>query len=296
MTASRINEARDFLNSLIESPIKLPFEPTLLPELLASMSDNSRSSIKDVAALVGRSQGLAAKVLSVANSAYYRLLSPASTLERAVQVVGILDLRSLAVMFSVSESIPQKNLPKGFPTQGLWTHQIRVAKLGRSIAYAIAQHDPQTPNLPEPESVYAAGLLHDLGKIILASRRPDHWHNIIGINSNKGLSVAEAEEEYWGMDHGTIGGIVMQDWSLPPLLTDMISWHHYPQFAENNKLAVRILAAANILSECVLTKGGIMPLEVLQALPEYSAMLLDMYNEFADVIGDWRTEMFANLI
>ncbi|MDL2285408.1 HDOD domain-containing protein [Desulfovibrio sp. OttesenSCG-928-F07] len=296
MANTHINSARDFLNYLASTPIKLPFDPDLLPALFDSMADDSKSSMRDLAELVARSQGLAAKVLSVANSACYGLLTSVTTLERAVQVLGIVDLRSLVIMFSMSESIPQKDLPRGFPSSLLWSHQLRTAKLGRCITATIAEKYPQTQDLPEPDSVYAAGLLHDLGKIILAYRSPQDWQNITQMGDYKGLSKAELEEEYWGIDHGSIGGIVLKDWNLPPILTDMVSWHHYPHFAENNKLAVRILAAANILAEAALGKGTIIPLEVLQALPEFSSMLVDMHEDLGRVISDERTDMFVGLI
>lgn len=305
MQSSRINDARDFLNSLVDSPVKLPFEPTLLPALFTSMSDNSRASMPELAALVARSQGLAAKVLSVANSACYGLLTSVTTLERAVQVLGILDLRSLVVMFGMSSAIPQKALPKGFPTQHLWEHQMRTAKLGRLICAIVAEAAPNTPGLPEPESVYAAGILHDLGKVVLASRRPDDWLNISNIMSSNGLAMAAAEDEYWGIDHGSIGGILLKDWNLPDLLSDMVSWHHHSRFATDNQLAVRMLSAANVLSECTLkpeaalseqeaaAPGKALPEEFLALMPEYMTIFAKHYGDFVAAQSDSHTGAFV---
>lgn len=305
MQGSRINDAREFLNSLVDSPIKLPFEPTLLPALFSSMSDSSRASMKDLAALVARSQGLAAKVLSVANSACYGLLTSVTTLERAVQVLGILDLRSLVVMFGMSGAIPKKDLPKDFPTRHLWEHQLRTAKFGRLVCSLITEHAPGTPGLPEPESVYAAGILHDLGKVVLAYRRPADWYNITNINNYKGLAMAEAEDEYWGIDHGSIGGILLKDWNLPDILSDMVSWHHHPRFATDHQLAVRMLSAANLLAECQLkpetalseqeasAPGKALPGAFLEQLPEYTELFGRNYGAFTDVLRDAHTGAFV---
>lgn len=305
MEGSRINDAREFLNSLVDSPIKLPFEPSLLPELFKSISDTSRASMQDIAELVARSQGLAAKVLSVANSACYGLLHSVSSLDRAVQVLGVLDLRSLVVMFGMSGAIPQRDLPKGFPTKLLWEHQLRTAKLGRLITRIIAEAAPKTPGLPEPESVYAAGILHDVGKVVLAYRRPLDWQNITNINNYKGLSIAAAEDEYWGIDHGSIGGILLKDWNLPDLLSQMVSWHHHPRFASQDQLAVGILAAANVLAESkLLPLEGLspeqaeqpesaLPLEFLELLPDYAKFFGRRYADILAVMGDSHTSAFV---
>ena len=305
MPTSRINDAREFLNSLIDMPVRLPFEPTLLPALFTSMSDDSRASMKELAELVARSQGLAAKVLSVANSACYGLLTSVTTLERAVQVLGILDLRSLVVMFGMSGAIPQEELPKGFPTQLLWAHQLRTAKIGRLISSIITECAPNTPGLPDPESVYAAGILHDLGKIILAYRRPLDWYSITNINNYKGLAIAQAEDEYWGIDHGSIGGIVLTDWNLPGSLSYMVSWHHHPQFATEHRLAVCILAAANILAELKLPpvtaltpEQSALPAKALpqaftELLPEYKELFGKHYADFCAVLDDRHTSAFV---
>lgn len=308
MPTSRINDAREFLKSLIDMPVRLPFEPTLFPALFTSMSDSSRASMKELAELVAHSQGLAAKVLSVANSACYGLLTSVSTLERAVQVLGILDLRSLVVMFGMSGAIPQKDLPRGFPTQLLWSHQLRTAKIGRLITILIAERNPKLPGLPEPESVYAAGILHDLGKIILAYRRPLDWHNITNINNYKGLAIAQAEDEYWGIDHGSIGGIVLKDWNLPDSLSYMVSWHHHPQFAIEHKLAVNILAAGNVLAELRLPpeaaltpvqaalQGKALPEDFLELLPEYRELFGRHYAEFVAALDDKHTAAFISTV
>lgn len=296
MSAPRINDAREFLNSLVETPIKLPFDPALLPALFDSMSDSSRSSMKELADLVSRSQGLAAKVLSIANSACYGLRTSIATLERAVQVLGILDLRSLVIMFSMSESIPAKVLPQEFPARSLWAHQLRTARTGWRIATSMSEQSPQTEGLPDPDSVYAAGLLHDLGKIILAYRSPQNWRNITELAGANSIGMAEAEDAYWGIDHGSIGGIVLKDWNLPDILTNMVSWHHHPHFAEHDKLAVRILAVANLLAKTTLERGGEIPQNILQILPEFSAMLTDMFDELVDMQENQNAEQFAGSI
>ncbi|MDR2050859.1 MAG: HDOD domain-containing protein [Deltaproteobacteria bacterium] len=295
MTPSRIHEAREFLASLLDAPIRLPFDPSILPLLFSSMSESSRSSAKDLASMVARSQALAARVLAVANSACYGLLSTVTTLERAVQVLGILDLRALAIMFSLSEALPKTRLPENFPGRLLWEHQVRTARLGKYIAGTLKEKKTGLPDLPDPESVYAAGLLHDLGKIILACRRPEDWNNILSLGGCNGLVAAEAEEAYWGIDHSTIGGIILKIWNLPPILTDMVNWHHDALSSSGNKTAVRILAAANLLAETPLEDGAPLPEKALRILPESEILLPGLYAELQAIRNAKNAEFFAGV-
>lgn len=281
---TRIGEAHEFLNRLAENPPKLPYEPTLLPKLFKNLSDDSRMSMSELAGLVERSQGLAAKVLSVANSACYGLQGQVASLTRAVQVLGLLEMRSLVLFFSVSGAIPRSSLPRAFPSQELWEHQIRTALTGRQIALLVAANLQPGDSAPDADSVYTAGLLHDLGKVVLAARQPEAWAAITEMSNAQNCDFATAEDQYWGIDHGTIAAILLKAWDLPDLLTQMISWHHHPQLATDYKLEVDILAAANHLAVHGLCDKenangtgnqaeGVLPQFVTGLLPGYAPLL-----------------------
>jgi HD-like signal output (HDOD) protein len=244
--STRIKEAHAFITDLADHPPKLPYAPTLLPRLFKDLSASSLKSMGDLATLVEHSQGLATKVLSVANSACYGLEGKVSSLVRAVQILGLLELRSLVLFFSVSGALPGSKLPRAFPSRALWEHQVRTALVGRQIARII--NEAGCPDI-DADIIYTAGLLHDLGKVVLASRQPAVWAEVSALAVERNCDFASAEESYWGIDHGAVAGILLKAWGLPEILTQMISWHHCPELASKYIPEVCVLASANYLAD-----------------------------------------------
>ncbi|MDL2313350.1 HDOD domain-containing protein [Desulfovibrio sp. OttesenSCG-928-C14] len=292
--SSNIKAAHEFLNDLADNPPRLPFEPTLLPKLFKKLSDDNKEPLGKLVELVEQSQGLAAKVLSIANSACYGLQGKVNSLYRAVQVLGLIELRSLVLFFSVSEAMPRKLLPKEFPAMELWEHQIRTGMLGRQMAKTINATQGPDGRFFDAESIYAAGLLHDMGKVVLAYKLPDAWAEITALSQSRGCNFAAAEDEYWGIDHGTVASILLRAWGLPELLTEMISWHHHPALAPDYKDDVRILAAANTLAVQGLDEEGRLPAAVLEPLPEYAPALQADTDIFADLLHQERAAQIAS--
>lgn len=297
---SKIQEAREFLNELSSNPPKLPYDAALLSTLFQSLSDKSRISMQGLAALVERSQNLTARVLTVANSAMYGLQGGVNSLTRAVQVLGIVELRALIILFSVKEAIPAADLPKDFPAKSLWEHQVRTALLARQMSFIIEDAAKKGEQVPDADTIYTAALLHDLGKVVLAARRPQAWVEISANAQSHGQSFAEAEEAYWGMDHGSLAASMLQAWGLPELLTQMISWHHHPALAPQYKLETHILAAANHLADNSSSllegrEGERLPEELKTLLPAYAATLEKHAESLKNIILDAKTGALAAL-
>jgi HD-like signal output (HDOD) protein len=267
--SNRIQEAHAFITNLAENPPKLPYDPLLLPRLFKGLSDNSQISMQDLAEQVENSQGLATKVLSVANSACYGLEGEVSSLKRAVQVLGLLELRSLVVFFSVSGALPASKLPRDFPSRALWEHQVRTALVGTQLVKIIIDANPGITL--DADIVYTAGILHDLGKVVLANREPKVWAEISALAVEGDCDFATAEESYWGLDHGAVAGILLEAWGLPEILSQMVSWHHCPELADKYVTEVRILASANYLADYGLSDT--LPELVQKLLPQFAPAL-----------------------
>jgi HD-like signal output (HDOD) protein len=263
--SNRIQEAHVFITNLADNPPKLPYDPLLLPRLFKGLSDSSQMSMQELATQVEHSQGLAAKVLSIANSACYGLEGKVSSLKRAVQVLGLLELRSLVVFFSVSGALPASKLPREFPSKALWEHQVRTAIVGRQLTKII--NDANPGSALDADIVYTAGLLHDLGKVVLANREPKAWSAISALAVEGNCDFAVAEESYWGIDHGAIAGILLEAWGLPEILSQMVSWHHCPELADKYVTEVRILACANYFADNGLSDT--LPDRVHELLPQF---------------------------
>lgn len=250
--SSQHAKAQEFLVALAGKPPRLPFEPTLLPELFARTRPDSNSSIDSIAALVNKSQELAAQVLRLANSAYYGLASGVASLSHAMMVLGMNEVRNLVLASGAAGALKGLVLPQNFPLRPLWEHQVLTAVLAKELALA-AKALPAAPRLPLPDELYAAGLLHDIGKLLLAAHCPNEWQEITTISQEKHLPFFQVEDEYWGIDHSVAGARLLNFWQLPAQLTELVGWHHAPNLAdEAYRAGARLLSAANLLA-CQIT-------------------------------------------
>lgn len=269
-----IEKARTFLNELAEQPPKVPYEPELLPMLFSATREDSATSMDDIARLIERSQNLATRLLNIANSAYYVLEFKVTSLSRAISVLGLREVRSLVLTVGMVSAIKGVKLPKSFDAHALWMHHIRTASLAKALAAAIQGEAAPGQNKPEnrlsfdPDEAYVAGLLHDLGKIFLASSRPEIWQTVMDMCKAENCGFSEAEMELWGMDHGIIGSRVLHAWKVPLLLTDAINWHHAPQLAPQGKLEAGLLSAANRLDNARFMPGDPIDAEIMDLLPQ----------------------------
>ena len=271
----RLEEARIFLAELAENPPALPYEPALLPMLFAATREDSTAAIDDLTVLIERSQKLASRVLSIANSAVYALESTVTSLRRAISILGFREVRSLVVMLGAVSAIKGAKLPKRFDIAALWRHQLQAATIAKTLAEALAgpsgicgpaASDEDRLSMA-PDEAYAAGLLHDIGQVFFAAGRPGVWEAVQELRRESGIQYFEAEDAYWGIDHALIGAQVLHYWKLPLLLTDPINWHHAPELAPAYKMEARLLAAANCIAHSGLDAEGSLPEAALSLMP-----------------------------
>jgi len=247
-----------------------------LPMLLAITREDSTASVRDLVRLIERSQKLAVRALSVANSAAYGLEFKISTLHQAVNILGTSEIRLLVLLAGVSAVIKEAKLPKAFDVPSLWSHQLRVAAIAKALTAELGSSSGVCGSLAAeedrlnmaPDEAYAAGFLHDIGKVFFAASRPDLWEAIEEAWKKNEQQYVEAENTYWGIDHALIGARVLHAWNLPLLLTEPINWHHAPELATTYKMEARILAAANAIAHSNLDVENELCEEALALLPE----------------------------
>lgn len=301
MHKEKLEEARAFLEELAENPPWLPYEPTLLPLLFAATKEDSTASIDDLTVLIERSQKLATRVLALANSAMYALQSTVTSLRRAISILGFREVRTLVIMIGAVSAIKAAKLPKGFDAVALWRHQLRTATVAKALAEALSKGVGLPGGKPvsglemAPDEAYAAGLLHDIGKVFLAASRPAVWETVMAVSKSKGIPFNEAEEEYWGMDHALIGAQVLHYWKLPLLLTDPINWHHAPQLAPAYMVDAKLLSAANVIANNGLTGENALPPETAALMPD-GADAAALGEAVKNALDEARTEALAGLM
>lgn len=246
-----LGAAHALLDELLRHPPELPYDPGLLRELFDSTRDDSMAPLSAVAGVLNKAQGLATRVLSLANSAYYGLQSEVTSVQRAVAVLGMAEIRALVLALGVSRMIDRSRLPAAFDLREYWGHQLSVAAGCRLLARRVPGCDAET--------CYTAGLLHDLGKLLIAAYRPDDWAAIRQLARDEKLMDSDAEELLLGLDHGVVGARLLSFWDLPMALTEPINWHHAPHLAgeyQRAALVVYVADAALRLRERLAEKGA----------------------------------------
>lgn len=251
-------ESRLLLQKILQNPPMLPFDPKLLPLLFAVTQEGSNASVKSVVALIEKSPRLTTRVLAVANSAAYALEFKVSTLQRAINIMGLREVRLLVLMVGMSSFIREAKLPKSFDTEAFWKHLLSVATIARTLANMLVEEAGKkgAGNCASdrltivPDEAYITGLLHDVGKVFFAAARPDLWEKITEMEQAQACGSFEVENAQLGMDHGLIGAAVLHHWKLPLLLTEPINLHHSPELATTYRVEARLLAAANSMARC----------------------------------------------
>jgi len=178
-------------------------------------------SLAAVGDLVAQDLGIAAKMLQMANSALIGLRRPATTPNQAVKVLGA-DLTRTLVLAADLFSRYNPNSLRPFSIEALWEHSQAVAGLAGAIA-ACERHDDRLSR----ESALA-GLLHDIGRLTLASQLSGPYREVLGIIRTEGLSAADAERRVLGTSHAEVGAYLLGLWGLPDAIVEAVAWHHNP--------------------------------------------------------------------
>jgi HD-like signal output (HDOD) protein len=193
----------------------LPTIPVLLARILAVV-DGDRSSTRELVEVMQRDQALTGRVLRLANSGYFGFAREVSTLPRAVMILGFSAVRNLALGVKMWETFLGHG---GTPLSELWEHAALVGAAGRLIA--------QRTRAGEPEEVFTAGLLHDIGRVVLALRFPVEYAAVAtGPESAEDVPLEERERAAFGIDHTLAGAWLAETWALPPTFVEAAGTHH----------------------------------------------------------------------
>lgn len=191
---------------------ELPPLPLVVQELLAVMR-RPESSADDITRVLGADQALAGKILRLVNSSFYGMPGHVGTISQAVVILGHAALRNLAMSLAVVDSIGRELPPER--RQVFWQHALATAA-GSEV---VARHT----GLADPEEAFVAGLLHDIGHLILAIALPAGFEAAADAGV---LGDTDRERDAIGMDHCRAGRLVLQHWRLPSSLIECVRLHH----------------------------------------------------------------------
>lgn len=204
----------------------------VLRELL-NAEQRYTAQISDV---IRRDPSMTTRMLRLVNSVYYGLSTPVTSIEEAVFYLGIRQVRQLAMSTPIIEDLQRLSRKHPFPWRDFWQHCIATAILTREIIATIQ---------PVQEEVeYVAGLLHDVGRIVMAAEFPEEFSTICAGCENTRRDLREIELEVLGMDHCELGAIYLQNHRLPEVIVEAARYHADPEQApQHTQLAAAVQVA-----------------------------------------------------
>jgi putative nucleotidyltransferase with HDIG domain len=231
-------------NMTVDELVKGVGDLVTLPDVFIRINElveDPDSTTESIAKVVSQDPSFTVRLLRVANSPFYGFSSTIETVSRAVTLIGTSQIRNLALSTSVSRTFA--GLPNELVSMdNFWRHSLYCALVARILAHRIRRSDP--------EAVFTAGLLHDIGELVIFNRLPEQAKQVLllVLDSGDELPVYQAEREIMGFDHAQVGGELARQWHLPPLLQDCIACHHDIQQAKFCPRETAIVHIANILA------------------------------------------------
>jgi putative nucleotidyltransferase with HDIG domain len=209
----------DKIRMLLAKVDVLPLSPSLLPKLLPALSDVD-TNFDEVVRVISMDQSLTAKLLQICNSAFFGQSEPVATVAEAVSRVGYQSVYLLVATINGSNCFPCPS-PKGIDTGKLWRHSISTAFNAKFVAESAGL---------DGNLLFTAGLLHDIGKMVMAQAQPQALGNTLYLPTD--AAATEREITLFGFTHAEVGAALLEKWKLPAQLALGVRFHHEPQAAQ----------------------------------------------------------------
>lgn len=204
------------------------------------MVDDPKYSATEIGEVISQDAGLTARLLRVANSSFYGFQSKISTISRAVAVIGFRELRDLVVAVSAVRTF--SSIPVDLENMAaFWRHSIFTGIVSRLLS--------RKCNILHSERLFVAGVLHDLGQLVIYHKIPEQANRALRRKKLTGEETHIAEHAVMGFDHAEVGAELVKSWHMPNSLEETIRYHHNPEMSSGNPVDTAIIHIADIISE-----------------------------------------------
>ncbi len=233
----------------INKDFEIPSIPLVLIRIIQTL-DEENSSVRELEELIMHDPALAARILRLANSAFYSFRTRVKTISHAIALLGINIVTSLAIGINIFDSFTKGAKSEAALINQLWTHSCGVAMVVREIWIQ------RNYKGKEREFAFLCGLLHDLGKVILFKKYPGHYGPIFATAKNESdQAISFYENENYGIDHAAVGEMLAKQWGFPSELSYVIRRHH-DMSVVNSPLIDAVMLADMIAKELKIGYDG----------------------------------------
>lgn len=216
--------------------------------------------------------GFTSQILRIVNSNAFNVKETIDSTDEALRLLGLTLVRDIAlsiVVFRFFSRVPRHDRLR---RRTLWRHSVHTALVGRALA---ARYDPGNGDL-----YYAAGLLHDLGKLVVRVALGDDFYFLIEKSRHEQRRLDDVERQYLGFHHGEVGALLIERWGLPETLTRLIRFHHHPEEAGTEHVGeCRYMHLSNLMSHYLEQEMNGLP-ELLEFEPRFEEIFEFTEDEF----------------
>lgn len=245
---NHVGPMQDVKKKLMTAVEKMPAFPKSVHQVLKLASDVNCSQ-KDLVEVIKKDPVFTLKILRLVNSAYFGLSREITSINHASVYLGLNTLKNVALGLAAVGAMPKTNIA-GLDMGGFWLHSLAVATGTRMLGSMLGV------SRDEAADYFAAGLLHDIGKVVLALYMPEEFKQVKDYLGEHGTSQCDAEKAAIGATHSEIGALLADRWNLPPDLHDAIAHHHTPEKGESSQLVDCVYAADQISKKLAFGSAG----------------------------------------
>jgi putative nucleotidyltransferase with HDIG domain len=225
LTVRRVSELEsalqnDAIRTIVARLTKVPSLPSLYFDIVEKLQEPN-VMIDEIGALISRDVGMTANILKLVNSAYFGMARRISDTTEATRYLGVETIKTLVLSIEAFSQFENSDLG-GLSLKTVWDHSIRTAALAKSIAASVSNDRKLA------EEAFVAGLLHDIGKIILGANQSKTYPTALSMAQSQRIPLWEAERLVFCVDHADVGGYLLGLWGLPIPVVEAAALHHAP--------------------------------------------------------------------
>jgi len=257
------------IQELFQGDTQIPTLPEVFYQFKLAI-DNPESSFEEIGEIVGNDPSLTTRLLKIVNSAFFGFPQQVETISHAIGIIGREQLNDLflsTIVIDQFKDIPQSTVNM----ESFWKHSIACGLSARNLALLTGENNS--------ERFFIAGLLHDIGRLVIYIKLPFKVLEVSLRSKSKGESLHEAEFAAMGFNHADVGGFLLNTWKLPKDLQEAVGFHHNPAEATEFSLEASMIHVADIIANTIDLGFESEEKAIIPTLDEYASKQFQVSEE-----------------